>query len=121
LKAIPARQNRASERRCTQPLSPRSNRDDFDLDLAHAQRPKVRHLFRLGFIEEKTNVVFLGPAGTGKTHLASASLPRLPARHSVLFTTAVDIVNHLLEAQPPTGSGPRSKNTSAHRSSLSTN
>ena len=38
--------------------------------------------------------------GTGKTHLASAIAFHACQRgHSVLFTTAVDIVNHLLEAQ----------------------
>jgi DNA replication protein DnaC len=61
---------------------------------------KVRNLFRLGFIEQKTNVVFVGPAGVGKTHLSTALGYHACQRgRSVLFTTAIDIVNHLLDAQ----------------------
>jgi DNA replication protein DnaC len=61
---------------------------------------KVKNLFRLGFVAQKTNVVFLGPVGTGKTHLASAlGYEACQRGHSVLFTTAIDIVNHLLAAQ----------------------
>lgn len=33
---------------------------------------QVRHLFELRFIEERTNAVFCGGVGLGKTHLASA-------------------------------------------------
>jgi DNA replication protein DnaC len=95
------RQARASERRVHAAAFPQIKIvDDFDWTWPTLNEPKVRHLFRLGFIEEKTNVVFLGPAGTGKTHLASAIAYHACHRgHSVLFTTAVDIVNHLLEAQ----------------------
>jgi DNA replication protein DnaC len=94
------RQARASERRVHAAAFPQIKiMDDFDWSWPTLNEPKVRHLFRLGFIEEKTNVVFLGPAGTGKTHLASALAYCACQRgHSVLFTTAVDIVNHLLEA-----------------------
>lgn len=61
---------------------------------------KVKNLFRLGFIEQKTNVVFLGPVGTGKTHLGIAlGYEACQRGYSVLFTTAIDIVNHLLAAQ----------------------
>ena len=61
---------------------------------------KVKNLFRLGFIEQKTNVVFVGSVGTGKTHLATALGYHACQRgRSVLFTTAIDIVNHLLAAQ----------------------
>jgi len=35
-------------------------------------RQKVKNLFRLSFIEDKSNVVFLGGVGLGKTHLATA-------------------------------------------------
>src|SRR5260370_3817122 len=35
-------------------------------------RLAVQNLFRLGFIKEKANVIFLGTVGLGKTHLATA-------------------------------------------------
>ena len=95
------RQARASERRVHAAAFPQIKIvDDFDWTWPTLNEPKVRHLFRLGFIEEKTNVVFLGPAGTGKTHLASAIAYHACQRgHSVLFTTAVDIINTLAAAQ----------------------
>jgi len=60
------RQARASERRVHAAAFPQIKIvEDFDWTWPTLNEPKVRHLFRLGFIEEKTNVVFLGPAGTG--------------------------------------------------------
>ena len=35
-------------------------------------RPQVQNLFRLSFLKDKANVIFLGGAGLGKTHLATA-------------------------------------------------
>jgi DNA replication protein DnaC len=35
-------------------------------------RLQVQDLFRLNFIQEKANVIFLGGVGLGKTHLATA-------------------------------------------------
>jgi DNA replication protein DnaC len=61
---------------------------------------QVKNLFRLGFVEKKTCVIFMGPCGTGKTHLASALCYEACQRgHSVLFTTAVDALNNLVAAQ----------------------
>jgi DNA replication protein DnaC len=37
-------------------------------------RLQVQELFRLKFIEDKANVMFLGGVGVGKTHLAPATL-----------------------------------------------
>jgi len=63
-------------------------------------RAQVQDLFRLRFIEQNLNVVFLGNVGLGKTHLAIA-LAHTACLHdiSVLFTSAVDIVNTLSAAQ----------------------
>lgn len=66
-------------------------------DIKQAQ---VRNLFHLGFIKEKSNVIFLGGVGLGKTHLASALGHTACLRgHSVLFTTAVEVINSLSAAQ----------------------
>lgn len=63
-------------------------------------RMQIQNLFRLDFIKTNTNVVFIGNSGVGKTHL-SAALGRAAcfAGHSVLFTTAIDIVNTLSDAR----------------------
>jgi len=63
-------------------------------------RTHVQNLFRLAFLKDKTNVIFMGGAGLGKTHLATAlAYEACLAGHTVLFTTAIDIVNTLAAAQ----------------------
>lgn len=63
-------------------------------------RAQVHNLFRLSFLKDKANVIFMGGAGLGKTHLATAlAYEGCLAGHSVLFTTAIDIVNTLAAAQ----------------------
>jgi DNA replication protein DnaC len=63
-------------------------------------RPQVQNLFRLRFVEEKANVVFLGGVGLGKTHLSTAlAYTACLQGFSVLFATAVDIINTLSAAQ----------------------
>ena len=63
-------------------------------------QPQVQNLFRLKFIEEKSNIVFVGPVGVGKTHIASAlGYQACLKNHTVLFTSAIDIVNNLIAAQ----------------------
>ena len=63
-------------------------------------RAQVQDLFRLRFIEQNTNVVFVGGVGLGKTHLAIA-LAHTACLHNVptLFAPAVEIVNTLSAAQ----------------------
>jgi len=63
-------------------------------------RPQIQNLFRLAFIETHTNVVMIGNVGLGKTHLSIAlGHAACLNGHSVLFTTAVDIINTLAAAQ----------------------
>jgi DNA replication protein DnaC len=61
---------------------------------------QIQNLFRLKFIEDKSNVVFVGGVGLGKTHLASAlGYQACLKGHTVLFASAVDAINHLISAQ----------------------
>jgi len=62
-------------------------------------RPQIQNLFRLNFIEQKANVLFLGGPGLGKTHLCIALGRAACARgHSVLFSTAIDLIQTLSAA-----------------------
>jgi DNA replication protein DnaC len=71
-------------------------------------RPQIQNLFRLNFIEQKSNAIFLGGVGLGKTHLCIALGHAACVRgYSVLFTTAIDII-HTLSAAAATGSLKRS-------------
>ena len=54
----------------------------------------------LVFLKDKANIVFVGPSGVGKTHLANAigQLACLQG-HRVRFVVAADLVNNLVAAQ----------------------
>lgn len=61
---------------------------------------QIQNLFRLKFIEDKSNVVFVGGVGLGKTHLATAlGYQACLKGHIVLFASAIDTINTLLAAQ----------------------
>jgi DNA replication protein DnaC len=63
-------------------------------------RLQVQNLFRLDFIDDKANVIFLGGVGLGKSHLATAlGYCACLKGHSVVFATAVDVINTLAAAQ----------------------
>ena len=63
-------------------------------------RLEIQDLFRLQFVQDKANVIFLGLVGLGKTHLATAlGYAACQQGISVLFATAIDVVNTLSAAQ----------------------
>jgi DNA replication protein DnaC len=63
-------------------------------------RLQVQNLFRLEFVPEKGNVIFLGTVGVGKTHLATAlGYAACMEGYSVLFADAIAVVNDLTAAQ----------------------
>jgi DNA replication protein DnaC len=74
--------------------------EEFDYDHARGlKRDLVAHLGTLDFVTARDNVVFLGPPGTGKTHLAiGLGIRACQAGHRVLFATAAQWVTRLAEA-----------------------
>lgn len=64
------------------------------------QREQIDSLHTLGFLERRENVVFLGPPGVGKTHLA-ISLAIAAAEHGrrVYYGTLVDLIDSLQQAK----------------------
>jgi DNA replication protein DnaC len=99
---VAMREEKAFERRIVKARFPvKKTLDQYQWDWpSKINEQQVRHLFRLGFVESKTNVIFVGGVGLGKSHLASAlGYAACQAGHRVLFTTAVDAVNNLVAAQ----------------------
>ena len=96
------RENRAIVRRVKKARFPVvKTMEDFEWNWPKKiNRPQIQNLFRLAFIASKTNVVFISTVGLGKTHVSIAlGHAACIGGHSVLFTTAVDIINTLAAAQ----------------------
>jgi len=96
------REMRSIERRIKNARFPvRKTLDDFQWSWPKKiNRLQVQNLFRLDFIATCTNVVMIGNVGLGKTHLSIAlGHAACTSGHSVLFTTAIDIINTLASAQ----------------------
>ena len=74
--------------------------EDFDFDHQRSvRRDHILHLATLDFITAKTNIVLLGPPGTGKTMLATGlGIKACQAGHRVLFATAAGWTDKLTAA-----------------------
>jgi DNA replication protein DnaC len=74
--------------------------EEFDFDHQRSlKRDTIIHLGTLDFITAKENVVFLGPPGTGKTHLSiGIGIRACQAGHRVAFATAAEWVARLADA-----------------------
>jgi DNA replication protein DnaC len=95
---VAARQSNGGELRIRAARFPaRKTLEEFDYDHQRSlKRDVIAHLGALDFVEAKDNVVFLGPPGTGKTHLAiGLSIRACQAGHRVLFATAAEWVDRL--------------------------
>lgn len=71
--------------------------DQFDFAFQPAiNERQIRELATLSFIANGENVLFLGPPGVGKTHLAIAlGMAAIQQATSVYFTTMVDLLGQL--------------------------
>jgi DNA replication protein DnaC len=98
---VAARQAHGGEGRIRHARFPaRKSLEEFDLDHARSlKRETIAHLGTLDFVVARENVVFLGPPGTGKTHLAiGLGIRACQAGHRVQFATASQWVARLAEA-----------------------
>ena len=94
--------DRAIERRISQARFPQiKTMEQFNWSWPKKiNQQQVRNLFRLKWIEDKNNVIFIGGVGLGKTHIATAlGYEACLKGYSVLFSTAVDAVNNLTAAR----------------------
>src|SRR5947209_19836708 len=98
---VAARQDHGGEGRIRAARFPaRKTLEDFDFDHQRSlKRDVIAHLGTLDFVDAKDNVVFLGPPGTGKTHLATGlGIRACQAGHRVAFATAAECVARLGDA-----------------------
>jgi DNA replication protein DnaC len=75
--------------------------EDFDFSFQPSiKKQAITELTTCRFIEKKTNIVFIGQPGTGKTHLSVAlGLAALGRGKTVLFTTLWDMITTLQQSR----------------------
>ena len=75
--------------------------DDFDFSFQPSiKREQIDSLHELGFSERKENVIFLGPPGVGKTHLAiSLAIAAAQSGRRVYYGALADLITSLEEAK----------------------
>lgn len=84
-------------------LGEKTTIDQFDF-IHHESRQKdktrILNLVDLKFIHDKKDVIFIGNPGTGKTFLSRCiAYAATQAGIKTLFTTAVNMINHLVAAE----------------------
>jgi DNA replication protein DnaC len=93
------RRRQAAMRSSRLPAVKRLQEFDFTFQPS-IKREQIESLHELGFIERQENVVFLGPPGVGKTHLAiSLAIAAATAGRRVYYGTLTDLITSLEEAQ----------------------
>jgi len=101
---LEARHGHAIERRfkfSRLPAQPTLDQFQFTQHKSRQQaKSRLLHLLDLDFLQQGTNVVIIGHPGVGKTFLAQILGWRAcQANVRVLFTTAMEMLNHLLASQ----------------------
>lgn len=73
---------------------------DFEFEFQPSiNQQQIQDLLTLRFIENQENIVFLGPSGVGKTHLASAiGIAAAKKRTSTYFVKCHDLIQNLKKA-----------------------
>ena len=85
--------------------------ENYDFSVSKVDEAQIRTLHEGSFVAERSNVVFVGGTGSGKTHMATAiggNVARQGAR--VRFYNVVDLVNQL-EQEKLAGHGGRLADT----------
>lgn len=101
---LEARNRRAIERRfkCSR-LQAQPSIDGFHFQHHKSRlqnKNRILRLLDLEFLHKGTNLVFIGNPGVGKTFLSKIIGWRVcQANQRILFTTAMDMLNHLLASQ----------------------
>jgi DNA replication protein DnaC len=77
--------------------------EEFEMDdklLPKVNFNDLRALASCEFIANRNNIIFMGPAGRGKTHMAIAlGIEAIKHKYSVVFKTADQIVTEMTEAK----------------------
>lgn len=88
---------------------------DFDFQPS-VNELEIHELTNLGFLEKNENIVFLGPSGVGKTHLATAiGIVAAKKRVSTYFIKCNDLLQQLKRAQLENRLDARLKHFSKYR------
>lgn len=100
-KEIEYRNERASQIQITVSAFPyKKELEDFDFNYQPSiNKQEILELNTLGFLERHENILFLGPSGVGKTHLATAiGITAAKKRYSVYFISCHDLITQLNKA-----------------------
>ena len=100
-KEIKYRDERASEIQITVSAFPfKKEIEDFDFYYQPSiNKQQILELNNLGFLSKHENILFVGPSGVGKTHLAtSLGITAAKKRYSVYFISCHDLITQLNKA-----------------------